>query len=282
MATEAAYRATAGGPLDVDRAFYDAVSGPAESRELVDRFTIPVRSGRAWEVPAGHLCRLVTAEGPQVGDLNVWNLHDPRERLWASRTRQLQRAHVSTYDRLWSTLPFLRPLLTVTGDTLAGYGRDAEGGRVHDLLGTRCDPYVNRMLTGEDFDFHCHSNLVRAVLPYGLTEFDVHDVLNVFQCTGLNENDQYFMKACPARPGDHFEFFAELDLLCALSTCPGGDLSVPLWGPDARDPVDVCHPIGVEVYRVDPGLLSGWSPPERAAYRNVHGMTPPAGGDGKR
>ncbi|MEI5136038.1 DUF1989 domain-containing protein [Streptomyces libani] len=32
-----------------------------------------------------------------------------------------------------------------------------------------------------------------------LTEFDVHDVLNVFQCTGLNENDQYFMKDCPAR-----------------------------------------------------------------------------------
>jgi uncharacterized protein YcgI (DUF1989 family) len=38
---------------------------------------------------------------------------------------------------------------------------------------------------------HCHSNLIRAVLPYGLTEFDVHDVLNVFQCTGLNDEDRY-------------------------------------------------------------------------------------------
>jgi uncharacterized protein YcgI (DUF1989 family) len=273
--TAAAYRATKGGPLDVDRAFYDRISGTPEGRTLVDSFTVPIRSGRAWEVPAGHLCRLVTVDGPQVGDLNVWNLADPRERLWAARTRQLQRAHVSTYDRLWSTLPFLRPLLTVTDDTLAGYGSDAEGGRVHDLLGTRCDPYVNRMLTGEDFDFHCHSNLVRAVLPYGLTEFDVHDVLNVFQCTGLNEADQYFMKDCPARPGDHFEFFAELDLLCALSTCPGGDLSVPMWGPDAHDPVEVCHPIGVEVYRVDPGLLAGWSSPPRAEYRNLHGMRRP-------
>ena len=43
------------------------------------------------------------------------------------------------------------------------------------------------MLTGKDFDYHCHSNLTRAVLPYGLTEFDVHDVLNVFQCTGMPE-----------------------------------------------------------------------------------------------
>ncbi|MEU9482154.1 urea carboxylase-associated family protein [Streptomyces decoyicus] len=276
VSTEAAYQATEGGPLDVDKAFYDRVSGSPGGRRLVDSFTIPIRSGRAWEVPAGHLCRIVTVDGPQVGDLNVWNRHDPRERLWAARTRQLQRAHVSTYDRLWSTLPFLRPLLTVTDDTLDGYGTDGEGGRVHDLLGTRCDPYVNRMLTGEDFDFHCHSNLVRAVLPYGLTEFDVHDVLNVFQCTGLNADDQYFMKACPARPGDHFEFFAELDLLCALSTCPGGDLSVPLWGPDAGDPLEVCHPIGIEVYEVDDALLEGWTSPPRAAYRNLHGMNLPA------
>jgi len=267
-----AYRAGAGGALGVDRAFYGRLAEAHSHRELVEAFEIPIRSGRAWTVPRGHLCRLLTVDGPQVGDLNVWNAADPRERLWAARTRQLQRAHVSTFDRLWSTLPFLRPLLTITADTLAGYGTDSDGGRVHDLLGTRCDPYVNRMLTGGDFDYHCHSNLVRAVLPHGLTEFDVHDVLNVFQCTGLNDEDRYFMKASPARPGDFLEFFAEMDLLCALSTCPGGDLSVPLWGPDARDPVDVCRPIGVEVYRPEPALLAGWSPPERAEYGGGHGL----------
>lgn len=271
----AAYQATAGGALDVDTGFYDGVAVRAGDHELVERFEVPIRSGRAWEVPAGHLCRIVTVSGPQVGDLNVWNANDPRERMWAARTRQLQRAHISTHDRIWSTLPFLRPLLTVTDDSLADYGRDGQGGRVHDLLGTRCDPYVNRMLTGEDFDFHCHSNLTRAVLPHGLTEFDVHDVLNVFQCTGLNEEDRYFMKACPADVGDYFEFFAELDLLCALSTCPGGDLSVPLWGPDARDPLEVCRPLGIEVYRPDPNLLRDWTSPPRAAYRNLHGMQRP-------
>ncbi len=99
-----------------------------EGRELVDSFTVPIRSGRAWEVPAGHVCRIVTIEGPQVADLNLWNLHDPRERLWAARTRQLQAAHVSVNDRLWSTLPFLRPLVTITGDSLADYGVDDEGG----------------------------------------------------------------------------------------------------------------------------------------------------------
>lgn len=270
----AAYQSTQGSALSVDKAFYSRLIERPETRTLVDKFEVPIRSGKAWEVPAGHVCRIVTIEGPQVADLNMWNRHDPRERMWASRTRQLQAAHVSIHDRLWSTLPFLRPMATITDDTLADYGIDGDGGRVHDLLGTRCDPYVNHLLTGEDFHFHCHSNLTRAVAPYGLTEFDVHDVLNVFQCTGLNDDDQYFMKACPAQKGDYFEYFAEIDLLCALSTCPGGDLSVPLWGPDARDPIDVCRPLGVEVYALAPELLEGWSQPERARYHGHHGMNP--------
>lgn len=179
---------------------------------------------------------------------------------------------MSVHDRLWSSLPFLRPLVTITGDSLADYGQDDEGGRVHDLLGTRCDPYVNQILSGEPFDYHCHSNLTRAVRPWHLTELDVHDVLNVFQCTGLNDHDEYFMKTCPARKGDYFEFFAEIDLLAALSTCPGGDLSVPMFGPDAGDAEAVCRPLGVEVHRVPDEALAGWTPPQRAAYAQDHGL----------
>lgn len=269
-----AYQANEGSALTVDRSLYRPIGDRIEGRTLVEEFVIPIRSGKAWRVPARHVCRILTVEGPQVGDLNIWNAADPRERFWASRTRQLQAAHVTTFDRLWSNLPFLRPLATITADTLSGYGVDDYGGRVHDLLGTRCDPYVNRLLTGKDFHFHCHSNLTRAVAPFGLTEFDVHDVLNVFQCTGLNQDDRYFMRACPAKVGDYFEFFAEIDLLCALSTCPGGDLSLPMWGPDARDPIDVCRPLGVAVYSVPDGLLDGWMPPRPAheLYSGQHGM----------
>lgn len=270
----AAYQASADNALAVDRDFYRTIAERSDARQCVEQFTIPIRSGRAWTVPAGHVFRITTIEGPQVGDLNLWHLGNPRERMWASRTRQLQSAHVSVFDRLWSTLPYLRPMVTITRDSLADYGVDGDGGRVHDLLGTRCDPYVNKLLTGQDFHFHCHSNLVRAVLPYGLTELDVHDVLNVFQCTGLNDDDQYFMKACPAKQGDFIEFFAEIDLLCALSACPGGDLSVPLWGPDARDPVDVCRPLGIEVYKPDPGTIAGWSPPQPVSYHGLHGLYP--------
>src|SRR5690606_20295444 len=128
----AAYQAGKGSTLDVGRAFYDRVVREKSARKLVDSFTVPIRSGMAWEVPKGHVFRIVTIDGPQVADLNIWNRYDPRERMWVSRARQVQGAHVSTYDRLWSILPFLRPLVTITDDTLADYGIDRDGGRVHD------------------------------------------------------------------------------------------------------------------------------------------------------
>lgn len=41
------------------------------------------------------------------------------------------------------------------------------------------------MLTGDEMHTCCHSNLTRAVLSRGLREDDVHDVVNVFMCTGF-------------------------------------------------------------------------------------------------
>jgi Domain of unknown function (DUF1989) len=47
-------------------------------------------------------------------------------------------------------LPYLRPLATITHDTLAWYGWDEDGAGIHDVIGTRCDPYTNRLLAGGD------------------------------------------------------------------------------------------------------------------------------------
>ncbi len=271
MTPQATYIASVGSPLDARRALYERIASPETGRTLAHSEVIPIRSGRAWRAPAGSIVRFTIIEGPQVLDLNLWNAVDPRERFWAARTRQFYGAHVTTGDRLWSTLPFLRPLATIVGDSIA-YGRDEDGAGCHDLLGTRCDPYVNQLLAGTSYDFHCHSNLVRAVLPHGLTEFDVHDVINLFQVTGLTADDErYFMKTCPAKVGDYLELFCEIDLLMAASTCPGGDLSVPLWGPGAGGEPN-CNPILVEVFELDPEALTGWTPPARSGYAGMHGL----------
>jgi len=132
-APQPAYQATAGSILHADHGFYNNIA--SSPRKLEQAFLIPPRSGKAWTVPAGSIVRFSTPEGPQVGDLNIWNLVNPRERFWAARTRQLQASHVSVYDRLWSCLPFLRPMVTIVADSLKDYGVDRWGGKCHDLLG---------------------------------------------------------------------------------------------------------------------------------------------------
>ncbi|MFT4037201.1 MAG: urea carboxylase-associated family protein [Thermomicrobiales bacterium] len=266
------------GALAIDREFYRRLASETDGRTLTHEHVVPIRSGYAWTVKAGQICRIVAVAGPQVVDFNCWNLHNPRERFWAARSRQLESTHLTDGNRLWSVLPYLRPMLTITHETIQ-YGEDEDGGKCHDLLGSRCDPYVTKMLDGESFDFNCHSNLTRAILPWHLNESDVHDVLNIFQVTGLNDEGRYFMKASPAKVGDYFEFLAEIDLLCAVSTCPGGDLSIPMWGPDAADPLPTCKPIGVEVYDVPPALLEGWSSPQASDYAGFFGLKQPVWGE---
>ena len=150
---------------------------------------------------------------------------------------------------MWSTFPHLRPLCTISHDTLDWYGFDEFGGSVHDVIGTRCDPYTHHLLSETAYHHCCHSNLTRSLTEHtGGSREDietiVHDVLNVFMCTGFSrETGQYFMKASPVRPGDFIEFFAETDLLGALSACPGGDCSS-----EHSSDVASCHPLRVEVY----------------------------------
>lgn len=240
-----------------------------ETLTKVDEVTVPPREGATFSVPKGHFFRILSIDGPQVGDLNLWNAEDLTERFFSGKTRALHATHVTTGNRLWSTLPNLRPMATITHDTLGWYGFDECGGSVHDVIGTRCDPYTNKLLSGGDYHHCCHSNLTRALagakdLSFAEAEPFVHDVLNVFMCTGFTaDTHQYFMKASPVRPGDYIEFFAEIDLLGGLSACPGGDCS-------AKHSSDVaaCYPLKVEIFRPDMDLLKSWPFPERNGYRN--------------
>ena len=75
--------------------------------------------------------------------------------------------------------------------------------------------------------------------------------------------------AAPAADCGHLEFFAAINLLCALSTCPG---AVCLSGGPTRDPIDVCRPLGVEVCALDPILHEGWKSQGSPPYKSAHGM----------
>ena len=237
----------------------------------IDQIIIPPRDAKCFRVPKSHFFRIYCQNGPQVGDLNLWNEHNLNEKFYSGKTRALYGTHLSTNDRLWSSLPYLRPMATITHDTLDWYGFDDDGGSVHDVIGTRCDPYTEKILSNKEYHFCCHSNLIRALsnyknISYKEAETYIHDVLNVFMCTGFTKDThQYFMKASPVRIGDYIEFFSEIDLLAGLSACPGGDCSLSHSSDDA-----VCYSLKVEIYECLNNDLKNWREPETSNYSGDH------------
>jgi len=99
----------------------------------------------------------------------------------------------------------------------------------------------------------------------------VHDVLNVFQVTGLTPDGRYFVKASPARKGDFLEFFAEMDVLCAISVCPHGDLSVACGAPT---PAIRSRRAGRSASRSGAGVRApeGLGAAARLDYGGAHGL----------
>lgn len=260
-------------PQDLEQPDLAGLSALRARSEKVAEIVVAPREAECIEVPAGAFFRIVSVDGPQVGDLNLWNRDDLTERFYSGKTRALHGTHLSRGDRMWSSFPSFRPMATIVDDTLDWYGFDRFGGSVHDVIGTRCDPYTGRLLSGGDYHHCCHSNLTRALaaftgLPPSEAETHVHDVLNVFMCTGfIRDTGQYFMKASPVRPGDYLEFHAEVPLLAGLSACPGGNCSA-----EHSSDVAACYPLLIEVH--DPGaearaahVLPGPSP-----YDRSHGL----------
>lgn len=233
---------------------------------------VPPRDAACFDVPAGHFFRISSVDGAQVGDLNLWNGEDLSERFYSGKTRALHGTHITTGERMWTSFPMMRPMATIIADTLGWYGIDEFGGSVHDVIGTRCDPYTGNLLAGSQYHHCCHSNLTRALADHrGISlaeaESHVHDVLNVFMCTGFSrDTGQYFMKQSPVRPGDYLELFAEIPLLGALSACPGGDCSA-----EHSSDTAACYPLLVEVYAPQQGALGGWQSPPRNGYDQSHG-----------
>ena len=244
-----------------------------ESLEKINEVIISPRDAKTFVVKEGNFFRIESIEGPQVGDLNLFQLNNLEEKFYSGKTRALYGTHLSVGDKMFSCFPYLRSMATITWDTLDWYGYDDDGGGVHDVIGTRCDPYTSKLLSGSDYHYCCHSNLTRALvkeknLNISEAEKIVHDVLNVFMCTGFTgDTKQYFMKSSPVRPGDYLEFFAETDLLGALSSCPGGDCGSEHSSDEAK-----CYPLKVSIWNVNKKYLKDIKLSTISSYNKNHGL----------
>ena len=120
----------------------------------IDEVLIPPRDAKTFNVKKGNFFRIESVDGPQVGDLNLFQANNLDEKFYSGKTRALYGTHISVGDKMFSGFPYLRSLVTITWDTLDWYDYDEDGGSVHDVIGTRCDPYTSKLITGND-SHHC-------------------------------------------------------------------------------------------------------------------------------
>jgi uncharacterized protein len=175
---------------------------------------IPPKFGRAFEVLQGQRFRIVQVEGEQVADMTLFNLRDHSERMSAPVTCSQNQRYMTRVETLWSGPPHLRRIAAITGDT---YKR-------HWMHG-RCTALTYRTHDHIESPRSCQLNICEAVAPFGIVERDVpFDTMNVFMEVDLTPEGQYVFRETRAKKDDFIELTADIDLLVAISNCPGDNI----------------------------------------------------------
>ena len=240
----------------VDRELCDRVRDAIGPANRVDRFVIPPFSGRAFRVNRGQAFRVIQEEGPQVGVVAFWSAHNPREIYGPIRNRTWEGVFIGVYTKMWSEPPWLRPMMTCMEDTVVNEPPD--GDFHHHRFWTHCSAETMEMRSGLTGLNSCHENLSRAVEPFGLKPEDIHENINVFQKVRLDPGDGKFYAArSDSKKGDYIGFYAEIDLLVAVSVCPVGD-NTREWSMPGDPGV---LPLGIEVFdtKIQPNESPEWT-----------------------
>jgi uncharacterized protein len=212
-------------PYRLDKMFFDTVRATKPRYKPVDKFIVPPLTGRGFVVKKGQTFRVVQEKGPQAAGVALWNLDNPDEFYNPMRTRVPEGVFIAVYTRLWSEVPWFRPMATCVEDTVVA-PPPGSGFRHHWLVGSHCSPETIEMRTGRSGFTGCHLQLLRAIEPFGLKEEDIRDSISLFQKVRLDPKDgKLYFSRSDSKAGDYIEFFAEIDLLVAVSSCPRGDNS---------------------------------------------------------
>lgn len=241
---------------EIDREFYEAVRKRAASRTLVARSTVEPLHGTAFAVRRGQVLRIALPEGAQITELAMVGLENPMETYGAMRNRIWEGIFVGRYTRLWSEVPWLRPMMTCIEDTV---GDRSTMSRLHDhRFWAPCSRASLERRFGLTPAASCRANLSVAIASCGMDAPALAEDLVLFDTAYLSPETGKICRAPnAARKGDYVEFFAEIDLLVAVSSCPLGDGSNDLSGPDQPS----ARVVGVEIFDtgVVPQSLATWT-----------------------
>ena len=182
-------------------------------REIVHQLVIQPGTGKALEVLEGQILRIEQEAGGQCADFNCFNLHDYKEFMHTGRTRHLHGLHPTRGNFLWSAPPRERPMIYILEDTVG----------TNDALYPRCSAFLFEYHYGLPVHTNCHDIQAEAQREYGLTPDDVHDSLNFFMHTGIDQGGRPFIASQTARKGDYVDLLAMIDVLAIPNVC-GADV----------------------------------------------------------
>jgi uncharacterized protein YcgI (DUF1989 family) len=223
----------------LDTSFYEKVRSAKHTHKLIERFIISPYSGRGFIAKRGHTFRVIDEEGPQVADVMLWNAHDKTEYFSMARTWLMEGMFVRPLTRLWSDVPRFRPIAICTDETVDSRKPDGDYG--HHFVKTHCCPEVMEARLGKAGLNACHLNLLQAIEPFSLGESDMHDNINVHQKVRIDvKTGKSVSQRSASQAGDYIEFYANIDLLVAVSVCPNGD--------NTAHQAAIVRPIGIEIY----------------------------------
>jgi hypothetical protein len=174
----------------------------------VSEVVIPASSGGTITVQAGQQLRFVAVEGPQAADVVALNPADHRESLsvWLTRHMSGSFCHAAQF---YTRLPAARVMFELD---------EAPPGCFW-LSPGRCNrlKYANQ---GRPDHLNCQDILAATLEPFGISAFEVPDVLNLFMNPKFNTDGTYRFEASPVQAGDYVAMTARMDALVAVSACP--------------------------------------------------------------
>jgi uncharacterized protein YcgI (DUF1989 family) len=177
---------------------------------LVEEVFVPAGHARAFRVPARALLEIIDVEGQQVADFITINEKDRTEWMSATHTRSTTlRLNLQVGDRIQTN--WRRDIFEVVSDDVG----------MHDLITSMCDARRYKIDYGVENHRSCRSNFLEALAPWNYQEWEIPDVINIFQNAPIRPDRTFGNEIPTSRAGDKIVLRALLDgIVSAISACP--------------------------------------------------------------
>ncbi len=193
------------------------------AEQMVREIIVPAAHGGAIEVRTDEYLAIIDLEGSQVADFVAIRRDDPRGFLSPHQTRStLRRWTLKVGD--WLVDNNREPVFEIVRDDVG----------VHDLFFCACSPALYRQRFGLTDHRSCRMNLLEALAPYRIEEWQLPDPINVFMRTPPRPDGEFDFEPAPSKAGDRIVLRAVTDVVAAVSSCPmdlspiNGDRITPL------------------------------------------------------